>query len=208
MAQRTGELETVLGRNETYKKAFSWSVMAVCGMSVVTILSLGIGWWGISQQPEPRYFAAREDGSVIPLVPVSQPYLNETQISNFAVEAVTSALTMDFANWRDDLAAASEYFVRPQGWEAFLAAMDGSGVLDYIRVNRLVSTAVANSAVITGTGADENGIYSWRVQVPITVTYQSSSEITRRDYTADLIISRVPTWERSRGVAIRQIIVR
>ena len=208
MGKRTGELETVLGRNETYQTAFRRSVVIMGGMAVISALSLGIGWWGMTQKPEPQYFAAREDGSIIPLVPVSQPYLNETQISNFAVEAVTTALTMDFANWRDDLAAASEYFVRPEGWEAFLAAMDGSGVLDYVRVNRLVSTAVANSAVITGTGADENGIYSWRVQVPITVTYQSSSEITRRDYTADLIISRVPTWERSRGVAIRQIIVR
>lgn len=208
MGKRTGELETILGRNEIYQTAFRRSTLVMMGMAFVTVLSLAMGWWGLSQKPEPRYFAAREDGSIIPLVAVSQPYLNENQISNFAVEAVTTALTMDFANWRDDLAKATEYFVRPDGWDAFLAAMDGSGVLDYIRVNRLVSSAVANSAVITGTGANENGIYSWRVQVPITVTYQSSSEITRRDYTADLIISRVPTWERSRGVAIRQIIVR
>ena len=68
-----------------------------------------------SSMPQPRYFAAREDGGGIPLVAVSQPFLTGVQITNFAVEAITAAMTMDFANWRGDLSEASGYFEKPGG---------------------------------------------------------------------------------------------
>lgn len=205
---RTGEARTAVMRHETLHRAVSRSMWAIVAMAVMATISTIIAWVAITSQPEPRYFAAREDGSIIPLVAVDQPFLNDNEITNFSVEATTTALTMDFANWRDDLSQASEYFVRPEGWEAFLTAMEGSGVLDFIRENRLVSSAVANNAVITGSGANNDGVYSWEVQVPITINFQSASEQTSREYMAELIITRVPTWERSRGVAIQQIIVR
>ncbi len=182
--------------------------VALIIMTVVTGLSVAAAVVTIATRPEPRYFAARNDGGILPLVPVSSPFLTDGQVTNFAVEAVTRALTLDFANWRSDLSGASAYFERPEGWNNFLDAIEESGMLSYVREHRLVTTVVANGAVIVGTGLDNRKRFNWTVQIPLTVTYESASEISRDSLVADVSISRLPTWEAPEAVGITRIVVR
>lgn len=205
---RMGAVESPLARHETYQKAFKFSALVNVIMSIATVLSVAMAWNAYSSQPEPRYFATREDGGIIPLVAVSQPFLNNGQVTNFAVEAVTRSLTMDFKNWREDLAEASEYFERPDGWNNFLIAIEASGTLDFVRERRLISNAVANGAVIIDDGIDARGRYSWTVQIPLQITFESSNERSVEDMIAEVVVSRLPTWESSTAVGITRINMR
>ncbi|MFG6573560.1 type IVB secretion system apparatus protein IcmL/DotI [Sulfitobacter sp. 1A13353] len=205
---RSGAVESPLARYETYQKAFRVSAIGNVIMAVATTASIAMAWGAYSSQPEPRYFATREDGGIIPLVAVSSPFLNNGQVTNFAVEAVTRALTMDFKNWREDLAQASEYFQRPEGWNNFLTAIDKSGTLDFVRNKRLISNAVANGATIVDDGVDALGRYSWTVQIPLKVTFESANERSVEDMMAEVIVSRLPTWESSKAVGITRITMR
>ena len=126
--------------------------MACVAMPAATAAAVALAWVAFASRPEPRHLLAREDGGVIPLVAVSQPFLTDVQITNFAVEAVT-AMTMDFANWREDLSEASGYFEKPGGWRNFLAALETARILDFVRERNFVTTAVANGAVIAGPGS-------------------------------------------------------
>lgn len=182
--------------------------IAVSVMALVTGIALSAAVWAVAKKPEARYFAAREDGGILPLVPVSIPFLTDGEVTNFAVKAVTRSLTMDFANWRDDLTGASHYFERPGGWNSFLDALESSGMLAYIREHRLVSTAVANGAVIVQSGSDDAQRYRWTVQIPLTVTYESASELSRDHLVAEVSIKRLPTWESPDAVGIARIVVR
>lgn len=206
--RRFGSSETHAGRLETYRRALHISLIVNIGLAAAAFLAIGMAFWAASSKPEPRYFATREDGGIIPLVAVKQPFLDTGQVTNFAVEAVTAAMTMDFANWRQDLTDASKYFQKPQGWENFLTALSEAGLLDYIRNNNLVATAVANSATVTRTGIDDEGRYFWVVQLPVKITYQSSSERSVEDLLAEVVISRIPTWKSSRGVGVTRITMR
>ncbi|WP_264772346.1 type IVB secretion system apparatus protein IcmL/DotI [Defluviimonas salinarum] len=208
MKNRYGATETALARHETYQTGFMRMAIATMAMAAATLVSIGAAWWAFSLKPEPRYFIAREDGGIIPIIGVETPYLNDGQVTNFAVEAITRSLTFNFVNWRSDLAAASEYFERPNGWNNFLEAIEGSGMLDFVRNRRLISSVVANGAVIVKAGPDETGRYSWIVQVPITITYQSSSEQSTDNRMAEIQISRLPTWQSSRGVGITRVLVK
>ena len=195
-------------RYETWMYSHRRMSIALIIMAAVTGVAVAASSVAMLTKPEPRYFAAKADGGILPLVPVSSPFLTDGQITNFAVEAVTRALTMDFANWRSDLSGASAYFERPEGWNNFLDAIEDSGMLSYVREHRLVSSVVANGAVIIGTGLDERKRFSWVVQVPLTVTYESASEISRDNLVAEVTISRLPTWEAPEAVGITRIIVR
>ena len=195
-------------RYETWMHSHRRMSLAVIMMTAVTGMAVAASVAAIAFRPEPRYFAAKADGGILPLVPVSSPFLTDGQITNFAVEAVTRALTMDFANWRSDLSGASAYFERPAGWSNFLEAIEDSGMLSYIREHRLVSTVVATGAVIVSTGLDDRKRYSWVVQVPLSVTYESASEISRDSLVAEMSISRLPTWEAPEAVGITRILVR
>lgn len=205
---RKGALESPLVRYETYQRAFKMSALTNIVLAVITLASVTMAWNASTSIPEPRYFATREDGGIIPLVAISSPFLNNGQVTNFAVEAVTNAMTMDFKNWREDLAASSQYFQRPDGWENFLQALEASGTLDFIRNRRLISNAVASQATIIDSGIDSRGRYSWTVQVKMMVTYESSSERSTEEMLAEVVISRIPTWESSRAVGITRISMR
>jgi intracellular multiplication protein IcmL len=205
---RLGTSEAKLERHETYKRGFQLATVALGVMGVVTLVSVSMAYWAFTNKPEPRYFATREDGGIIPLIAVNQPFLQDGQVTNFAVEAVTTAMTMNFANWRQDLAASSRYFQRPDGYEAFLTALEGAKILDFVRERNLVSTAIANGAVIVGRGVDVQGRYSWTLQIPLRVTYQSANERTTQELLAEVVVSRVPTWESPSAIGITRITMR
>lgn len=208
MKDRFGVSQTALSRHETYQTGFKRMAAATTVAVATALVAISAAWWSFSQKPEARYFIAREDGGIIPLVPVSEPYLNDGQVTNFAVEAITKSLTFNFVNWRQDLASSSEYFERPDGWNNFLAAIEGSGMLDFVRNRRMISSVVANGAVIIQSGPDSTGRFSWIVQVPITITYQSSSETSTENRMAEIQVTRLPTWQSSRGVGITRVLVK
>ena len=206
--RKRAEVQYTLSRYETWMNSherMSKTVLLMAGLSILLLIALFIT---LLAKPEPVYFATRVDGGVLPLVPISTPYLTDGQVTNFAVEAITHALTLDFANWRDDLLDASKYFKKPDGWNNFLDAVESSGMLSYIRDHRLVSTVVANGAVIVKSGLEESNSYSWQVQVPLVITYESASEISRDSLLAELEIVRLPTWEAPDAVGIAKLIVR
>lgn len=205
MSNRYGGVETALSRHETWKKGFNRIVIILGILTVAVVLAVGMAFWAVSSKPEPRYFAAREDGGILPIVAVKEPFLTDNQITNFATESITRAMTLNFANWRQDLSDASTYFTRPEGWDAYVQSINDSGLMDYIVSRRLIATAVANQAVITQRGANDRGVYGWVVQVPMTVTYQSSSDTQTENYIVEMEIVRVPTWEMSRGVGVRRV---
>jgi intracellular multiplication protein IcmL len=205
---RLGTSEAKLDRYETYKRGFQLATIGLCLMGVVTLVSVSMAYWAFTSKPEPRYFATREDGGIIPLIAVNQPFLQDGQVTNFAVEAVTTSMTMDFANWRQDLAESSKYFQRPDGYQNFLAALENAKILDFVRDRNLVSTAIANGAVITGRGVDALGRYSWTLQIPLRVTYQSANERTTQELLAEVVVSRVPTWESPSAIGITRITMR
>lgn len=205
--KRYGTMETVLSRHETYQTGFRRQTYAQMVMAAATALAVASSWWSFTQVPETKYVLSREDGGLIPLVGVDQPYLNDNQVTNFAVEAITKAMTMSFVTWRQDLSEASEYFERPTGWNNFLEALEGSGTLDLIRNRRLISSVVANGAVITKSGL-ENGRYIRVVQIPITISYQSSSQSTTENRLAEVEVARLPTWQTSRAMGITRVLIK
>lgn len=205
---RLGASEAKLDRYETYKRGFQFATSCLAIMGITTLVSISMAYWAFTNKPEPRYFATREDGGIIPLIAVNQPFLQDGQVTNFAVEAVTTAMTMDFANWRQDLAGSSQYFQRPDGYQNFLAALESAKILDFIQERNLVSTAIANGAVITGRGVDVRGRYSWTLQIPLRVTYQSSNDRTTQELLAEVVVSRVPTWESPSAIGITRITMR
>ncbi|WP_411840092.1 type IVB secretion system apparatus protein IcmL/DotI [Paracoccus sp. ME4] len=208
MKDRFGVSRAALSRHETWQIGFTRMAAVALVASIAAFVAICAAWWSMSQKPEARYFIAREDGGIIPLVAVTEPYLNDGQVTNFAVEAITKALTFNFVNWRQDLASSSEYFERPDGWNNFLAAIEGSGMLEFVRNRRLISSVVANGAVIVQSGPDATGRFSWVIQVPITITYQSSSETSTENRMAEVQVTRLPTWQSSRGVGITRVLVK
>ena len=200
-----GTAESVLIRADAYRvgmKTMSWIALS---MAIVACGGIGAAAYLATHKPEPRYFATTNEGQIQPIVPLNQPHLTASAVNRFAVEAVTSSLTYDFANYRADFQEAQRWFVKPTGWNSFVEAIQRSGTLDLVKKRKFNTTAIAQGAVILEEGV-RNGIYEWRVQMPVKVAYQSSSEVTSQDMIVTVRLQRLHTYQSPEAVAIGQFV--
>lgn len=194
-------------RNEFYKDNYR-RVLVILALSMIINLLLVCGLvYLFVNPPTPKYFATSTNGRITPITPLNQPSQSDSAILQWASQAAISAFTYNFVNYRNELQAASEFFT-PQGWREFLNALSSSNNLDAVRSKRLVVSAVLTQApIIIEKGVMVRGAYSWRIQMPILVTYQSASEFSQQRNIVTMLITRVSTLNSPRGIGIAQFIV-
>lgn len=183
------------------------SLMTALSLAVTTILllSLVLLYW-ITHPPQPKYFATSVNGRITPLVTFDEPNQSDAAILQWANQAAIAAFSYNFVNYHGELQAASTYFTA-DGWQQFIDALQQAGNLDTVRSKKLIVSAVATRAPIILQKGVLNGRYSWRIQMPILVTYQSASEFTQQNNVVTMLVTRISTLESPRGVGIAQFIV-
>lgn len=193
-------------RNKFYKDS-QRKVMLTLFLSLFVNTVLGfILAYMITHPPEPRYFATTINGRITPLFALTEPNQSDSAVLQWANQAAIAAFTYNFVNYRDELQASSGFFTA-EGWDQFLSALQESNNLDAIKIKKLVVSAVATRAPIILQKGILNGHYSWRVQMPILVTYQSASEFTQQNNVVTMLITRVSTLNSPRGIGIAQFVV-
>lgn len=199
-------LVAVTLRNEFYRDSYR-KVMIALLLCIFIILSLiGAFVYIITHPPAPQYFATTTDGRITPLVPLDQPNLSQSALLQWANTAAVAAYTYNFVNYRQALQEASNYFT-PDGWSGFLSALKDSNNLDAVLSKKLIVSAVATGApVVLGQGLLD-GIYSWKVQMPMLITYQSASQFSQQSVTVTMLITRISTLNSARGIGIAQFVV-
>ena len=208
VGKRMEATESALVRYDTYRKAFRNSAIGNIIMLLAVVISVIMAWSAWTEKQNPRYFATYQDGGIIPLVPLSYPFLDTGEVTNFAVEAVTRAFSMNFKEWNQSLNDVSRYFEQKEGWQSFLVAISDSGRLDFIQKNKLISSTTVNEAYILNHGVDENGRYGWEVKIKMETVHENETKRTIEQNTVDLVISRVHTWENPSAIGIKRIIMR
>lgn len=121
--------------------------------------------------------------------PLNQPNMSDTAVLNWATEATKSAYSYDFKNYAKQIQENKQYFTAP-GWAAFMAALDKSNNLKVVENKKLVaSAATAGKPVILKKGV-RNGIYTWKIQIPLLATYESESKLIKQNLTVNLMVLR------------------
>lgn len=193
-------------RNKFYKDSQRRVILALIVSIVINFLLGSMLGYIITHPPEPRYFATSINGRITPLFPLSEPNQSDSAVLQWANQAAIAAFTYNFVNYRDELQASSGFFTA-EGWDQFLTALQQSNNLDAVKAKKLIVSAVATRAPIILQKGILNGSYSWRVQMPILVTYQSASEFTQQNNVVTLLITRVSTLNSPRGIGISQFVV-
>lgn len=154
--------------------------------------------------PPTAYFSVDGKGAIVPLASMSEPYLSESDVLDFASKAVRQSYTFDAENYRDRINDSAQYFT-PEGHKDFVASMQIQ--IKYVVDNVLIGSAVpSGTAVLVNQGRSPNGIFAWKVKVPVVVTFrtQTSSSSVKRIVTV-VVINR-PTYETPYGVGISSFI--
>jgi intracellular multiplication protein IcmL len=199
-------LTVVSLRNKFYKDSQRKVMLALLIALLVNIVLASLLVYIITHPPAPKYFATSLNGRITPLFPLNEPNQSDSAVLQWANQAAIAAFTYNFVNYRDELQASSGFFT-PEGWDQFLNSLQQSNNLDAVKAKKLIVSAVATRAPIILQKGVLNGSFSWRVQMPILVTYQSASEFTQQNNVVTMLITRISTLNSPRGIGISQFVV-
>lgn len=159
-------------------------------MGLVALLSIAMNVFQFITRPEPKYFAVDREGTVLEIVPVSQPLLSNDALANWAESTARKAYSLNFVDWRDQLSVLRDRFM-PKAYEMFLASMEQSNLV-VMRENRLIYEASSRPARIVSSGVDGSGRYVWNVEVPLTIiSHYGASASRSQDVVVLMEIMRV-----------------
>jgi len=197
--------EVIKLRNNFYRDNYKRVVSSVLFLLIINVSLVGVVFYQIANRPEPQYFATSVDGRVIPLYPLSEPMMAPTELLQWASRVAVAAYSYNFVNYRDALQSVQNNFT-PDGWKYFEDALKGARNLESVIAKKLVVSAVATAAPVILDQGVINGRYAWKVQMPLLVTYQSASEQTQQPVVVTIVVSRVPTVNMPRGIAIASFV--
>ena len=160
----------------------------------------------ITHPPQPKYFATSINGRITPLTALNEPNQSDSAVLQWSNQAAIAAFTYNFVNYAEELKAASSYFTE-EGWKQFLYALQEANSIDILKAKKLVVSAVATSAPVILQKGVIYGRFSWRIQLPMLVTYQSASEFQQQRTIVTMLVTRISTLESPRGIGIAQFIM-
>lgn len=158
------------------------------------------------KEPPTRFFATTNDLRVVELTPMDEPLITDNGLTNWVSEVVGESFSYSFTDWRESFMEVRQHYVE-KSYNAFLTAMQESGNLEMVRKNRLISKAGVDPSrvVITNRGLIGKK-HTWRMEVPLNITYESSQGTTnRQELMGTVIVQRVSIVEHPRGVKIIQM---
>lgn len=191
--------------NEFYKLHYHHILYGMIATICFLLAAVGFVLYQVSHLPLPEFVAKQDDGRIMSLQPYEEPNLLPDTIIRWASKAATTAYTFDFVNYNKEISMARSYFTEA-GWSDFQGSI--SGVITTIVQNQLfVSGVVAGTPVISNQGVLPNKGYTWRVQIPFLVNYQSANTTTKRNYFVIITLVRVPTYLNPQGIGIDQFVM-
>ena len=180
-------LTAVAIRNTFYRDGQRKMILILLTSVLANFVLAALLVYMITHPPAPKYFATSINGRITPLFPINEPNQSDSAVLQWANQAAIAAFTYNFVNYRSELQASSGFFT--------------------VKVKKLIVSAVATRAPIILQKGVLNGQYSWRIQMPLLVSYQSASEFTQQNNVVTMLVTRIPTLNSPRGIGIAQFVV-
>lgn len=198
-------LTAISERNQFYRDSYRKVLLSLIFSIFSIILLVAAIIYIAVNPPKPRYFATYANGSLAPMIPLDQPNMSVSALSQWVTTAVIAVNTYDFVNYRDQLQKASEYFTA-DGWQAYLQALQGSRNLDAVLQKKLTVTAVATGAPVIIRQWLDSGVATWQIQLPVLITYQSASNYVAQNNIIILKVRRISTLQNPNGIGIEDYV--
>jgi len=176
-------------------------------LGLALLASIGGNYFQYKQRPEPKYFATDPTGRIVPIVPVSEPYLTHEAVLQKAQQTAIASFSLDFDdnNLKAKLGALRPRYTR-DGYESLMAQYDQSGLIEKIRTRRLVTSAVATGAgVIVNDYLGRDGFYTWEVEMPMALTITGQNERKQYEFLVKQTIKRVPVVDNPDAAATQSL---
>ena len=188
---------TVFFARNRYRGLMRWILFFSLSALVLLVLNIAL----FIMRPDPKYYATTINGRVFGLHALNQPVMTDSRLIEWTSVAVRNALTVDFLNSSSQLARVKPYF-SAGGWNRFETALKQSGFIKTVQGKKLEVNAVVSSPPVILATDVIGGRFTWRVQLPLLLTFTSASQTVQSTWMATIDVQRVSTQDSSEGIQI------
>ena len=185
-------------------KLFKILCIAVCALTISNAVLAGAGIWQHFHPPKEHFFYSDSIHKPYEIESLANPVENESKLVSDVGQWVVETYSIDFLNYKDDLSRASRHYTA-NGWYSFGTQLQASGNLEEIKKARLSSRAIPERAPVIIDKDVVGDRYTYKIQVPLLVTFMNSQQQNQQHLLATTIVVRTPVSEHSEGYAIDQI---
>ncbi len=190
-------------RKGYYTKGSRKFVLVVIILALVNLgLLASAGVLLMTKDDSVDYYAVTCDSDPIKLNSLSTAIVSAKQLLRWANVAAISAYNYNFVNWRQRMGELRPYF-SAAGWQGFYPSFKKSQVDAMVEKKAMVSAVAMDVPVVEQRGVLQ-GRYTWRIALPLLVTYQTASATIKENILVRMVVSRVPVVQTPRGIAIIQ----
>ncbi len=191
-------LDALMSYRDGYKNMFRIS-MALALVIVALVVAV---YYRVSEViPQDRYFAETAAGQRMQMVALSEPYINNALLLDWAAQAATEILTFGFNDVDARFARSSQYF-SPEGWESFRISMGSSETLKNVRNYQQVITAIPMAPPSILAEGRSGGKMGWLIEVPVVMTVRAPGAERRIRSFVRMFVVRLPTTVNPAGLGI------
>jgi len=176
-------------------------LMAVISLALVLMLG-----YLVLQPDRPKTFASTTTGDVVRLHALDEPVVTNTYLLQWATLRAREIYNLSFARYEDQLEAQKGYYTTT-GWNALNTAFNDSGFIQEIVGKKLETSAIVYKPPVIISNMVVKGRFTWRVQLPLLVTYTSANQEMKQRYIVTMDIERVPVIEVPKGIQIKSFYV-
>ena len=218
--------ELVRIRHNFYRDSYRRLVLMMILMLAAVLMCLGIVFYLLNHQPQPRYFATNIYGGIIPIKGLNEPIADQ-EVVQWSARAAAKALSFNYVQYQSQLQEAINVYFTPYGGKMYLQALKDSLNLDNVIKNKYLQLAEPIAAPrILHSGVSTEGSfknrYFWQVQVPVQIDFYGAQGINRFYQMVTLTIIRSsffvensdkdPTvssnnLDQTRGIGINQFVM-
>lgn len=201
----SGALALVLLRNSFYRDRFYATLVILFLLLILNAALMVMIGYKYTHPTQPQYFATTPDGRMIHWHPLSDPVVGDDYVLQWASNAVRSVFSLDYVHWRQQLQSASTSFT-PSGWRDFSAALKASHNLKTLTDLKMVSNVTLTAPPQIEQKQEIDGVYAWKIKMPILVTYTNSERSIPTPLNVTLIVVRVPVQTSAARIAINNFL--
>ncbi len=154
---------------------------------------------------EPRYFFVDGKTPPHPVVALDSPIVDDTELLEWAVQAVIAPYNVDYHNYAQELNAASRRFTL-NGWNTFANSYISQGNFDELKRARLLCHAQSQRAAVIHQTSFVRGALAYQIQVPILQTCENVNQTSTNSLMITALVVRTNSDDHPDGLAVDQLV--
>ena len=180
-------------------------ILLTLGMMALLGVSLAHDAYVWLNPPKPSFFRFDGRNPPQPLVALTSPIVDDTELLQWAVRAVLAVYSVNYHDYPEQLNTAGQRFTA-NGWNSFAQVYKQTGNLEAMKRARLTCYAQTQRAALIREVKVLRGRLAYDVQFPVLQTCQNTqSENTKRLMMTALVV-RTDIDDHPDGLAVDQLV--